>query len=448
MKSLSIFLLCLLLNFSFCEAQSFNKAKADSLFDLLQNKNKAMGSVCIQKNGKVLYQRAFGWTEARAHVRNNDSTAFRIGSITKVFTSVLIHQMLEKHALELETKVSTFFPDLKNIQGVTIANLLDHSSGIHNFTDDSTYGNYFTQFHTHDEMLEIIGGNAPDFSPGTKHAYSNSNFVLLGYIVEQLSSSDYATQVKDKIVKPLGLRHTYAFKSLGTSPNEARSYEFDGSEWKAVPETDWSIPQGAGVISSSPKELCIFIESLMQGKLIPQKELTHLLEIHDGYGSGIFQIPFGKRKAFGHTGGIDNFRSVVAYFPDDSTSFACSFNGLDFEMNDILIGLLSIYYNIPYKLMDFKVPEVYFTPEEIKNYPGTYACNGFLMDINIRESNGKFFAQAKGQSEFPLTAMSNTEFRFETAGIVIIFKAIQDKPGNFSFTLKQAGQQFEFFKKP
>ncbi|HOY49059.1 MAG TPA: serine hydrolase domain-containing protein, partial [Flavobacteriales bacterium] len=92
-------------------AQDTRFQLADSLFNLVQKKNRAMGSVCIRKNGKIEYQRSFGWAEALAHVRSNDSTAYRIGSISKVFTSVIIHQLIEEKKLKLDQKLGEFFPD-------------------------------------------------------------------------------------------------------------------------------------------------------------------------------------------------------------------------------------------------------------------------------------------------------------------------------------------------
>lgn len=428
------------------------KAKADSLFDLLQKHHKAMGSVCIMKNGNALYSRSFGWSEALAHVRNNDSTAFRIGSISKVFTSVMIHQLMEEGKLARTSTLSQFFPELTTYKDISISQLLDHSSGIHNFTNDDEYVSYSTRNHTHDEMLAIIGKPALDFKPGKKHEYSNSNYVLLGYIVEQLTGSVYAEEVQKRIVQKLALRHTYAGQALGTKSNEARSYEWgmsdwsSNSDWKAATETDMSIPHGAGMMVASASDLCRFMEGLMYGKLIQPKSLDVMQELHDGYGSGLFRFPFGSRYAYGHNGGIDGFQSMLAYFPDDSITVAGTFNALDMEMNDIIIGLLSIHYNKAYTLPDFKEINVVFRSDELMLYPGTYASKGFPLKISIREESGKFYAQATGQGEFPLTAISLTEFRFEPAGIQLIFQAADATKDVQHFTLKQAGQTYEFDK--
>jgi len=427
-------------------AQDTRFQLADSLFNLAQKKQRAMGSVCIRKNGKIEYQRSFGWAEALARVRSNDSTAYRIGSISKVFTSVIIHQLIEEKKLKLDQKLGEFFPDWKNVPQVTIAQLLNHSSGLHNITDDSVYATYYTSFQTHDEMLERITKNPLDFPPGSKHSYSNTNYVLLGYIIEQLSGDDYGTQVKKRIAKPLGLRRTYAFRSLGTQPNEARSYERSGNEWKDAGETDWSIPHGAGALASTPADLTLFIHQLMTGKLVKDESLANMKKLNDGYGSGLFQFPFNNKKAWGHNGGIDGFSSMMVWMPEDSVSIACVFNGLDTEMNDLLIGLFSIYYNYPYKIPDFSRPDVVLTSDELMLYPGTYSCKDLPLKISIREESGKFYAQATGQSEFPLTAFSKVEFRFELAGITILFKPADPLNERQYFSLIQVGKIYDFVK--
>ena len=427
-------------------AQSVSFAKADSLFEILQKKSKAMGTVCISKNGKVIYSRSIGWAEALARKNNNDSTTFRIGSVTKMFTATMIFQLIEEQKLKETTLISEFFPEMVHLKGITIAQLLNHCSGLHNFTNDDAYQTYFQSMQTHDEMLQRIDASPSEFLSGSKHAYSNTNYVLLGYVIEQLTGSTYSEQVMKRIVKPLGLKHTYAGKSLGSFPNEARSYEYAGMQWQSAKETDMSIPHGAGMMVSSPKDLCLFIDQLMQGKVMSSASVKKMQTMEEDYGSGIFSFPFGNRIAWGHNGGIDAFSSMVAWFPDDSISVACTFNGLEMPMNDIVIGLLSIYYNYPYTLPEFKEIAVSFSKAELLQYPGTYSSPGFPLKIKIREERGKFYAQATGQGEFPLTPKNPTDFQFEPAGISIQFeKAVYDFPKQ-TFKLMQAGQMHVFEK--
>ena len=123
------------------EAQTINTVKIDSFISSLEKNKKAFGSIAIAKNGKVLYSRAIGYSKIDGgfKVQSDVSTKYRIGSITKVFTTVLIFDLIEEDRLKLTTKLSSFYPQIKNSGKITIADLLNHRSGIHNFTNDSMY---------------------------------------------------------------------------------------------------------------------------------------------------------------------------------------------------------------------------------------------------------------------------------------------------------------------
>ena len=171
-------------------SQNINKPKLDSLLDILAEKNKAMGSLTISKNGTVLYKRAIGYSFISDNEKKTatDITKYRIGSISKMFTAIIIFQLIEEEKIKLTSTLDTYFPNLPNAKKITISNLLNHRSGLHNFTDDPDYMTWMTQPKTHDEMLAIISKNKVDFPPNEKASYSNSNYVVLGYIIEKISS--------------------------------------------------------------------------------------------------------------------------------------------------------------------------------------------------------------------------------------------------------------------
>ena len=157
----------------------------------------------------------------------------------------------------------------------------------------------------------------------------------------------------------------------------------------------------------------------------------------DGYGKGLVIAPFEERKFYGHTGGIENFRAAAAYNIEEKTGFAIVVNGDNFNRNDVMIGVLSLYYGKDYQFPDVKGFAVSETLRA--KYVGTYSSKSIPIKITIAESNGQLTAQATGQSAFPLTATSETEFVFETAGIQMIFS-------NQKMVLKQGGMEFEFTK--
>jgi CubicO group peptidase (beta-lactamase class C family) len=182
MKTLLTFLILLVLSVS-AFSQDFDKAKMDKFFDGLSANNKGMGSLTIAKDGKIIYSRAVGISHIgdKGYVPADVKTKYRIGSITKMFTATLVFQLVEEGKLKLDDTLDKFFPEIPNAKKITIAQMLNHHSGIHNFTSDTQYfRSYYRRPQTHEQMLAVIAKTTPDFEPGTKAAYSNSNYVLLG----------------------------------------------------------------------------------------------------------------------------------------------------------------------------------------------------------------------------------------------------------------------------
>lgn len=417
-------------------AQSFNKAKMDSLMDAISSHNKGMGSLALSSNGQVIYARAIGYSNLETKTPADEHTKYRIGSITKVFTSVMIFQLIEEGKLSLTTPLSKYYPAVPKASGIKITDLLNHHSGIHNFTSDSTYLQWNTKPHTQQQILDIIIKGGSDFTPGSRGEYSNSNYVLLGWIIEKVTGDTYASQLKKRITSRLALKDTYYGGKVNTAGNEAHSYSFMTS-WQLEDETDMSVPGGAGSIVSTPSDLNTFITALFHGKLISKASLDEMISIKDGFGKGIFRVPFGLKHGYGHTGGIDGFSSSMGYFPSDSVAVSYINNGQVISTNDIMIGALSIYFNKPYKIPDFKIIEV--SEAILKGYTGVYASAQMPLKITITLKDKILFAQATGQGQFPLEAKDPQTFEFASAGIEMKFDS-----QNNQMILNQGGGKYTF----
>ncbi|TDN36470.1 serine hydrolase [Hymenobacter sp. UV11] len=422
-------------------AQTLNTAKLDSLLDGLASHDKLMGSLALSHDGNVVYSHAFGSAQVAPKVPPTPATHYRIGSISKVFTGVLIFQLIEEKKLTLDTKLATFFPQVPNAKDITIDQLLSHRSGIHNFTNDAAYLGYMTQPKTPAELLAIIAQPQPDFAPGAKYEYSNSNFVLLTYIVEKLTKMPYAQALQKRIFAKAGLKNTYYGGKIDPKKQEAFSYETSGSGWKLSPETDMSIPAGAGALVSTPTDLDRFLEALFGGKLVSASSLAAMQDVRDGYGRALMQAPFGSKKGYGHTGGIDAFRSEALYFPGDKLAVAVCSNGGSYAPNEVIVGALSLYFGRPYKLPDF-TPSTYApTPADLDRYVGTYASPAIPLKIAVTKDGTTLKAQATGQPAFALEPVSAGIFKFDQAGIKMTFDAA--KP---TFMLQQGGKDYPFTK--
>ncbi len=415
----------------------FNKAKLDSFFDLLEAKDKAMGSIAIARDGKPLYSRAIGYRQIAPgqNKKSTEATRYRIGSITKMFTATMIFQLIEEGKLNLDTKLDSFYASIPHAGKITIGHLLSHRSGIHNFTNDKDYDSFFTQPQSRQQMIDLIARKGSDFEPGTKASYSNSAFVLLGFIIEDLNKKPYAKSLQERITSRIGMQDTYTGSKISLDNNEAASFNYTG-KWNTEPETDMSIPGGAGAIVSTSKDLTKFIEALFAGKLVTTESLAYMKQIKDRYGMGMIQFPFDDKTAYGHTGGIDGFNSMLSYFPAEKLAIAYCGNGKNYSVNNILIGALSVCFNRPFKIPEFATVNV--SAEDLAGYVGIYSSETFPMKITITKKDNVLLGQATGQSAFPLEAVDKTKFKFEPAGIVIEFDAVKRE-----LVLKQGGQSYK-----
>lgn len=445
-RAFSILAILLISTISISAQKNFFKNKMDKYLKSLEENNKAMLGLAIAKDGKIIYDNYIGFASKSDNIQNSEKTIFRIGSISKVFTSTMIFQLIEEGVLSLDTKLAEFFPDVKNSKIITISNLLNHRSGIHNFTNDPDYFNYNTEYKSKAEMLVKIAKLDSDFEPGTEASYSNSNYVLLGYIIEEITNSTYTEQLNERIISKIGLSSTNFGKKIDVKSNDAESYSFEENNWIKSSETDMSIPHGAGAVVSSPIDLCKFIYALFNGNLVSDESLSKMKEIHDNYGRGLFQYPFYDKKGFGHNGGIDGFHSHVSYFPEDNLSLSVTANGLNYNMNDILIGALSIYFNRDFEIPDFSKKPVELKTETLEKYTGKFVSEQLPLDITLMVEDGKLYGQATGQSAFLLTPYSEKEFRFSKAGIVILFEG-NDKIDYNKFVFHQGRGKFNFTKK-
>jgi len=419
-------------------AQQTKFQKIDSLLTFLNSNNKFMGSVAIRQDGNVVFARAYGFADMAGNKKLDEKTMLKIGSITKTFTAVMIMQLIDEKKLTLDTKLSKFYPKIPNADKITMHELLHHRSGIPDFlNDDPNAGQYIYTENKREDLIKRIEGYMPAFEPNSQFKYSNSNYNLLGYILEDITQKSYAQNLDARIIKKLGLKNTIFPDKTDISKNEGYSFIFNGTIWEKMPEWSNSLAFAAGALMSTPNDMNAFMNGLFDGKLVSKASLEQMKTMEDKYGIGLIIAPFGERKFYGHTGGIENYRAMTGYLPEENTGFSIIVNGDNYDRNEIMIGVLSLYYNMPYTFPDFK--NFALSKDILQKYSGTYSSKIIPMKITVSELNGGLSAQATGQSAFPLTAKSETEFVFDPAQIKMVF-------GEDKFTLKQGGMDIEFLK--
>ena len=384
-------------------------ATLDQLFDRLLEKNKGMGSLVLAKDGAVLYSRSFGYRQ----ITENDKklltadTKYRIGSITKMYTAVMIFQLIEEGKLKLTDTLDKFFPQIPNASRITIAQMLSHRSGI---PDLQVEEGWYLQPRTEDEIVAAIAKGQPQFEPDTRTAYSNTGYNLLGYIVEKAGGKSYPEALKERITSKIGLKDTYVGTGQADpAKNEAIAYKYIGG-WIEGSEPDLSIPGGGGSILSTPTDMTIFIKALFDLKLVSQDSLNQMTTQRDGEGMGITAFTFAGRTLYGETGGSGSSGAWLNYFPEEKLALAYTTNMKMYPVSDIVSGVFDIYWNRPFQIPAFEAFVV--SPDVLERYVGTYSIVGTPAKMTVIRDGATLYLKAGNEqsSGVPLEATAENKF--------------------------------------
>jgi D-alanyl-D-alanine carboxypeptidase len=402
-----------------------------------------MGTLVIAKDGKVIYNRSIGYARIDETIKKplTAESRYRIGSITKMYTVVMIYQLVEEGKLKLTDVLGKFFPQVPNAAKITIAQILAHRSGIHDsLVDPSMRTTPKTSPMTKDEMLALIFKGNSDFEPGTKHEYSNSGFTLLGMIIEKVTGKPYAENLKQRINSKIGLKDTYiATGNIDVNNNESLTYRYLGS-WKQDPETHPSVLFGAGSIISTPADMAQFIHALFELKLISKQHLAIMTTIQDDEGSGMEPFQFAGRTFYGHTGGADNYGAWLAYMPTEKLAMAYTTNAKVYPVGDIMKEITDIYYNKPFEIPSFEALAV--STELLDKYVGVYGIAGAPVKFTITRTGNTLYIKPPREEATPLEATAQNIFNI--AGVNgVTFEFDADKK---QMTMKRPGGERVFTK--
>jgi CubicO group peptidase (beta-lactamase class C family) len=193
-------------------AQQSPYAKLDSIFSVLFNSDQFSGNVLIAKNGKPIYEKCFGLADIEKRVPNSPDTRFLLASVSKQFTAVGIVLLKEAGKLNYDDEVAKYIPELP-YPGITIRQVLNHTSGLPDY--DALMNHYWdkTQFATNTDMLKMLiqYHPSPTFPPGQRYLYSNTGYALLAIIIERISGMSFTDYMELKVFSPLGMAHTIIF---------------------------------------------------------------------------------------------------------------------------------------------------------------------------------------------------------------------------------------------
>lgn len=417
--------------------------KLNRYFTALHENDRFMGSVAVLHGDQIIFEEAYGIISVDGVPATTESI-YRIGSITKSYTAAMILLLVDRGELTQATTLDTYFPEMPNADQITIEQMLRHQSGLVNFTNRPDYMEYFTENKSRDDMLELFESVGSSFEPGENTEYSNTAYVLLGYIIEEVTGMSYTDALREMITEPLGLTSTYFASGIDSGKYEADSFVYQQGDWQPASRTNMFIPHGAGSIVSTAEEVARFYYALFSGKLLSDESLKQMRTFEGPFGLGLIRFPFNEKTLIGHNGGIDGYQSNAAHYPDGNLTFSVMGNGINYAFNDILIGLLSISFGNDFEIPTFEErASITLGDDELSKYTGTFQSAQFPLDIELFVDSGHLMAQATGQGAFPLTIYDEQTMAFEQAGIEIVFEQLEGDQYR-AFVFSQAGQSFRF----
>jgi len=396
------------------------------------------GAILVAKDGKVIFTKPYGKADYSKNIRNNLKTKFRLCSLTKSFTAMAIMQLEEKGLLSLNDTVSKYITDYPSGDKITIYHLLTHTSGIVNHTELPSF--LKDRMHKPCSITETINTfkNKPlEFKPGEKFEYSNSNYILLGLIIEKVSGTPYGDFVRDNIFKPLEMYNS-GFEYHGQEfENFAKGYTFSNDE---ITDADFRVMSNAhasGALYSTVEDLYRWDRALYTENLIDKSRLNEMFKSRKGkygYGWGIDEI--FNRRVSAHGGDIEGYKAYITRFMDDDICIITLSNLEQAPIGRINIDLAAILLEEEYKLPREakKDSAIYGKYEE---YVGRYELNPGLTFHVIQEGN-RLFLQLTGQGKLELNPESETEFFTREVDAKVTF--VRDENGRVSkLILQQSG---------
>jgi CubicO group peptidase (beta-lactamase class C family) len=302
------------------------------------------GTILIAKNNDVLFSKGYGMSDYNNNTVNTPQTVFEIGSITKQFTASAILMLQEKKLLSVQDTLDKYIPDYPNGDKIKIQNLLNHTSGIPEYLGFIKFDKIGIHSYTTEEIIELVKNKPLEFKTGTKFKYSNSNYLLLGYIIEKISNLKYEDYIEKNILKPLNMDKTGFLSRQNIIKYKAIGYErinAKANEYKAAYEEEPSLPYAAGEIYSTTEDLYRWESALYKGRLIKKELLNEMLTPCQGsYGYGWFLQNTSRDKIAYHGGNIPGYTAYVEINIDQNYLFIILSNKEhDEAINSIPTGL-------------------------------------------------------------------------------------------------------------
>lgn len=379
----TLYLAIILLCNSFAQNRNM---QLDSLFSYYNVNGMFNGIVLAAENGKIVYKKAFGFSDFENKIPLDTSSVFSIGSVTKPFTAVAIMMLKEKGLLSYEDKLTNYFPAFPDYaKTITIRHLLTHTSGLVDFINDLKLLDKVPDLTDTIGFDSLINQPVLKVETGKEYSYCNSGYFLLGLIIEKITGKTYREFMAENILKPLGMKHTYVLDETMTNiPNRVNSYKFF---WE---KSDYDLhlkANGNGNIYSTVDDLLLFDQALYGDKLIHQETLreayattglAHRRSFVYGFGWKIQADSTGK--IVSHNGALAGFRAHLwRDLRNKNTLIILANNTWISEDPDILSAADNIMQGKPYKLGKIMMSEYFMENWYFKGFDAAMKQLHFII---------------------------------------------------------------------
>lgn len=357
----SALLLFLLVNFAV--AGNPTTAQIGAIFTDLQSTNAPGAAVLVLKDGKTVFKRGYGVTDLQSHKKINDTTNFRLASLSKQFTAMSIMLLVHDGKLHYEDRLTDVFPDFPEYgKAITIRELLNHTSGLKDYEDLMDEKQYSDTHQIQDsEVLALLKQQtATKFPPGSHWEYSNSGYVVLGLVVAKAAGESFPDFLHERIFVPLGMAHTLAYVN-GKSEISNRAYghskEADG--WHQTDQSSTSATLGDGGIYTSLDDLAKWDAALRQHTLLGEQEMQPAItpvKVPDNsvkgpdnepseYGFGWYVNPYKDHARMWHYGETEGFRTNIQRFMKDNLTIIVLCNRADLNPGKLAEKIADLYFH-------------------------------------------------------------------------------------------------------
>lgn len=352
-------ILSVLILFLFINSNAQDRAqKIDELVSKYAEIGVFNGSVLVGENGNIFFEKGYGYADREQKLQNTPETKFRIASLTKQFTAMLIMQLVEQGKIKLDAKLSDYLAYYRKDNGdkITIHNLLTHTSGVPNYTSTEFMENHLTKSISAKDLILTYGNGDLEFEPGSEYKYSNTGYVMLGAVIEKVTGKTYETVLQENILTPLEMTNSGYEHNDVKMTNQAIGYDNAFGSVDVSKYIDMTIPFSAGAMYSTTEDMYKWDRALYTGILLSAemkaKMFTPFLKNY-AYGWNVVPAkvsPTDEKIIYTHSGGINGFNTNIIRVESDNLVIIVLSNYSNGQASKISNDISKIMYRIPVKL--------------------------------------------------------------------------------------------------